>query len=197
LDGVFEKSGCRDLWQVLANGGIAGVLVIFWYFFPNPMLFLLFIGSLAAVTADTWGTEIGVLSKTQPVSILTLKPVPLGTSGGISLIGSIGALAGSLVLVGVGALSSPYHSSQLIKAGEFSLLTLAGFGAGMFDSFLGATLQAQYQCEVCHKMTEKKNHCQNPSRLLRGHPWMNNDVVNILCALAGVALTWAGWSVIK
>jgi uncharacterized protein (TIGR00297 family) len=197
LDSIFEKTGCRDLWQVLANGGIAGLVLLFWYFFPDPLLYLFYLGSLAAVTADTWGTELGVLAKKQPVSILNFQSVPLGTSGGISFIGTAGALLGSVVLVGVGALSSPYRLTPLMTARVFVLLTLAGFIAALFDSFLGATVQAQYQCTVCHKMTEKKNHCQVPSRLLRGYAWMNNDVVNILCAIAGVALVWAGWLVIK
>ncbi|MDW7680407.1 MAG: DUF92 domain-containing protein, partial [bacterium] len=63
---TFQKGGRRDLGQVFANGGIAGVIVLLWNFFPSDAFYFAFVGSVAAVTADTWGTEIGVFSKIMP-----------------------------------------------------------------------------------------------------------------------------------
>ncbi|HQI50373.1 MAG TPA: DUF92 domain-containing protein, partial [bacterium] len=59
LSGMIEKGGARDAWQVIANGGLGGLLLVCGYIWPHPVWFLLFAASLAAATADTWGTEIG------------------------------------------------------------------------------------------------------------------------------------------
>jgi len=55
----FEKSGRRDQFQVLANGGIGGVLVILNSVDPQRIYYLLYLSSLASACADTWATEIG------------------------------------------------------------------------------------------------------------------------------------------
>lgn len=182
---VFEKSGCRDAAQVLANGGIAGLLVLVWFFTRNDQIYVLYITSLAAVTADTWATEIGVLSKRMPRSILTMQKVPLGTSGGITLLGSLGALAGSAVIGLVG-----YFSASGFEFGLFELIlvSIAGLVASFVDSLLGITVQSQYKCRTCGKITEKKQHCGKPSHYYKGWRWVNNDVVNLLCAVSGVLL---------
>jgi uncharacterized protein (TIGR00297 family) len=197
LDGVFEKTGCRDLGQVLANGGIATLILLLWYFFPSSLFYFMYLGSLAAVTADTWGTEIGVLSKSKPISILTFKTVATGTSGGISFYGNLGAISGSLLLTLIGIICFPYRAGQEFGAVLFLFIVSSGFIASLIDSLVGATVQAQYQCQVCHKMTEKKNHCQRPSLFVRGYRWINNDVVNIICALAGAFFVWLGWWLLR
>jgi len=190
---IFEKSSRRDLWQVLANGGVAGAILIFWHFFPVHLWYLLFIGSLAAVTADTWGTEIGILSKSVPRSILNFKRVPIGSSGGVTLLGTIGAATGALVLVTLGWLSGPHASPKTFGVGEFFIVLVAGLAASLVDSFLGATVQAQYRCPRCAKITEKTVHCENmETELQRGYRWINNDVVNLACAFSGVLFVWAG-----
>ena len=191
--GIFEKSGCRDLWQVLANGGVAGVILLLWNYFPDNFWYVLFLGSLASVTADTWGTEIGILSNYIPRSIVNFNKVPIGTSGGITLLGSAGAFMGSLVLVSVGWIFSPNSSPRTIGANEFVIVLFAGLFASLVDSVLGATVQAQYRCPSCGKITEKIRHCDDePTQLQRGYRWINNDVVNAFCALSGVLFVWVG-----
>lgn len=183
---VFEKSSRRDLWQVAANGGLPGLFVVMWYFFPLNIFYLLYVCALASVMADTWGTEIGILSKSRPRSIINFKLVAPGTSGGISLFGSLGALLGSVILVMFGAMSGTFNSSRIIGFNEFLVLSLAGLLGGMVDSYLGGTIQAQFQCPVCGLTTEKKFHCDNsPTKLVRGYGWINNDVVNFFCAISG------------
>ncbi|MBN1480976.1 DUF92 domain-containing protein [candidate division KSB1 bacterium] len=194
LQNVFEKSGRRDAAQVLANGGIAGLMLIFWYFAKIDFFYVLYIASLAAVTADTWATEIGVLAKKPPRSILTFKPVAMGTSGGISWLGTLGSAAGSLVIVCVGFLFSPHSSPRLLGWKEGLLVLCSGVFAGLVDSYLGATIQAQFQCPVCGKITEKKVHCENrKTKFVRGLAWINNDVVNGFCAASGVFFVWIVW----
>ncbi|HPG41577.1 MAG TPA: DUF92 domain-containing protein [bacterium] len=183
---IFEKTGKRDLWQVLANGGLAGALVLTWNYYHLDIFYIFFLGALAAVTADTWATEIGVLSRTKPVSILNFKTVPPGTSGGITLIGTAGAAAGSLLLVITGWLTAPPSSVRIIDNKEFVIIMLAGLLASFVDSFLGATVQAKYRCQVCNKITEKTRHCQQPAVHIGGYIWINNDMVNLFCAVSSI-----------
>ncbi len=183
---IFEKTGKRDLWQVLANGGLAGALVLAWNYYSLDIFYIFFLGALAAVTADTWATEIGVLSRTKPVSILNLKPVSPGASGGITLTGSAGAAAGSLALVLSGWLTAPHNSTRIIGGREFVLIIIAGIMASFVDSYLGATIQAKYKCPVCNKITEKTRHCQQSTIHIKGYKWINNDLVNFFCATSSI-----------
>jgi uncharacterized protein (TIGR00297 family) len=195
LESVSEKTGTRDAGQVLANGGIAGILVVLHGLFPNPAWYPLYLGALAAVNADTWATEIGTFSKARPVLITTGRCVPAGTSGGVSLLGLAGALAGAAVIAGVGIAFIPL-SSGFKGAWEPGRLlfavTAAGFLAGLVDSVLGATVQAQNACPACGRTTEKRIHCGGrETRLASGFRLLNNDWVNGICGFAGAVLVWA------
>ncbi len=191
LAGLIEKGGARDIWQVIANGGVAGLLLIIYYIAPAPLWYFLYAGSLAAVTADTWGTEIGTLASKDPISILTCKRVPVGTSGGISLLGTLGGALGAMVLAGVSWWFSPLASPHVFAWRGFVLVTIAGVLASFLDSYLGATVQAKFKCPECAKITEKKHHCHNHrTEFYSGIRWMNNDVVNIFAAVAGAGFVW-------
>jgi uncharacterized protein (TIGR00297 family) len=193
---IFEKSSQRDLWQVLANGALAGMVVIFWYFYKVDWLYILYVGAIAAVTADTWGTEIGVLSKSKPRSILNFKSVSPGTSGGISLMGTFGALVGAF-LIGVVALVGASLNIELsFGTSELVIVTVAGLMASLVDSLLGATVQAQFYCEKCQKNTEKQNHCGEAAQFNSGLLGVNNDFVNILCAASGILFSYLGFNLI-
>ncbi len=181
---IFEKSSRRDWAQVLANGGMAALSMIFWYIWPKTIWYVIYLGSLAAVTADTWATEIGVLSKRAPRLITTFKKVIPGTSGGISPIGLFGSLLGAFFIAAVGVALVPGNFFSPLRAA--AIVTLSGFAASLVDSLFGATLQAQFRCRICHKLTERKVHCNNtPTIFEKGKRWMNNDVVNSFCAISG------------
>ena len=93
-DGLFEKGSQRDHVQVLANGGIAGMIMIIQVLYPNPLNYLAYLGSLAAAAADTWATEIGMHWGRKPRLISNFKSVPLGTSGGVTIAGIIRFVSG-------------------------------------------------------------------------------------------------------
>ncbi len=191
---VFEKSGQRDIWQVLANGGVPGLLVIVWSFYPHDLVYLFYVGALAAVMADTWSTEIGVLSKQEPVSVITFKKVDMGTSGGITLLGTLGGLLGASILVFTGWLSGPHSSPAIIGSKEIIVLVAAGLLAGLIDSILGATVQAKFRCAECKKITEKKVHCNDiTTQHDSGYRWINNDVVNLFCAISSSGFILLFW----
>lgn len=187
---TFQKSSRRDIGQVLANGGLAGLIVLIWNFHQSDIWFALYLGALGSVTADTWATEIGFFSKKIPRLILNFNPVPPGTSGGLTALGSAAAVVGAATIAAAGWLSSPDSRAPGLL---FLLVVVAGLFACMFDSLLGATIQAQFQCPQCQKITEKTVHCQNvQTDHISGCLLIENDLVNFLASIFGVLIVWAG-----
>lgn len=183
----FAKGSRRDLAQTLANGGVGALLAVGVAIYPHPAWLAAFVGTMAAVTADTWATEIGVLSVTPPRLITTLRPVPPGTSGGVTRLGTLAALAGGVFIGACGALLT----ALLGQPGGPTLLlvgSVAGVASALFDSLLGATVQRLYVCQVCGKETERRVHHGRPTLAIRGWPWLNNEGVNFLASLVGAAL---------
>ena len=89
----FSKGSQRDWEQVLANGGLGALLAVGYAIPPHyAWLWLAFAGAMAAVNADTWSTELGVLSEIPPRLITTGQKVERGTSGGITAGGDIGGI---------------------------------------------------------------------------------------------------------
>lgn len=178
------KGGRRDAGQVLANGGAPALAALAGLADPTLGLWGLCIG-LAAAAADTWATALGATSPTPPRHLLTWRPVPAGTSGGVTWRGSLGGMLGA---ASVGAAGG-------IALGDLTLAASAVlFGtAGMFlDSLFGATLQGRFHCHRCDAATERRVHrCGTPAHPVSGLPWMTNDGVNAvatsLVTLAGVA----------
>ncbi|GAP15643.1 Raf kinase inhibitor-like protein, YbhB/YbcL family [Longilinea arvoryzae] len=192
LDEKFSKGGQRDAGQVLANGGVAGAFVLLHAVFPQAAWpWAAFAGAMAAVNADTWATELGVLSREIPVLITTRRPVERGTSGGITRGGTLAAFGGAFLIGLLAALVWPGGMDGVIpfftRAGWIGLFGLLG---SLVDSMLGATYQAIYHCPTCNKETERHplHTCGTPTTLKRGLPWLNNDWVNTACALSGAVL---------
>jgi uncharacterized protein (TIGR00297 family) len=217
----FQKGSRRDLGQALANGGWAALLAVGYGLAEwnqaderaAIFFFAAFVGTMATVTADTWATEIGVLSKTAPRMITTGRIVPTGTSGGVTLLGTVAAFAGGL-FIGVVALLSTVvanvalflyaqvpviwdeyllvHLREVISnsisfgIGYVAIACLGGLAGALFDSLLGATVQAIYFCEYDETQTETKIHtCGRATRLVRGQQWLDNDGVNFAAAVFG------------
>jgi uncharacterized protein (TIGR00297 family) len=182
FDTVFEKGGTRDAGQVAANGAVVGFLALAEYLFGGAQWYLLSLVAVASVTADTWGTEIGVLARQHPRSIRTGRRVPAGTSGGVTVAGSAGGAIGAATVTATALLFAD------ISAATFLLITGLGVIGSLIDSLLGATLQAQYSCPLCGHDTEKRFHCGMPAKRTRGRRAMTNDMVNILAAAAAVLI---------
>ncbi len=195
--GIFEKTDTRDMGQVAANGGTAGFLAVLFHFFPNPLWYTLHLGAVAAVNADTWATEIGVFSRNRPRSIIGLKPVSHGTSGGVTLLGTVGALLGSALIAATGRMAVPADAALLMTGPILGAITLAGLVASLCDSVLGATVQAQYRCPVCGKITEKQAHCVGrETQHASGLRFMSNDWVNWVCSVTGAVAAWVGIQIV-
>jgi len=190
----FSKGSQRDAGQVLANGGLAALLALVagLHRGDSVLLWVAFAAALATATADTWATEIGVLYA-RPRHVLTARPVPPGTSGGVSPLGWLAAILGAGLLAGLAAWLAPPGAAPERVALAVLLGGVVGSGV---DSVLGATVQAMFYCPHCEKETEQhpRHRCGTPTTFLRGWRWMNNDVVNALAIASGAAVAvLIGW----
>ncbi|MDQ7064762.1 MAG: DUF92 domain-containing protein [candidate division KSB1 bacterium] len=185
--GRYKAVSHRDAKQVLSNGGLPMLLAIISIWLPHPMVFFLYLAGVAAAAADTWATEIGLLSAQTPRSIVSGKPVLPGASGGITLPGLIGAAAGSAA-VSFSVLLTPSGTAGPISGSALLWVALAGFLANLLDSVLGATLQRKSTCAVCGLETEHLHHCNTPTRHVAGLRWLDNDGVNLACSLGGILI---------
>jgi uncharacterized protein (TIGR00297 family) len=181
----FEKSGRRDLFQTLANGGAGAALALFYGLAGEPLALLAcFCGVMATVTADTWATEIGVLSPTPPRMVTHWRSVAPGTSGGVSAYGLAASAAGALI-IGVstylfGAIELGIWLPALVPAAG-----LAGLAGSLADSLIGATAQAIYLAPDGGETERRIDRSGQPYAAVRGWRWMNNDLVNFISSLVG------------
>ena len=180
-DGFAAKGGERDAFQVLANGGLFGLLAVGSLLAPSDSWIILATGAIAASTSDTWATEVGTLLSRGTRSIVTFKPVHAGTSGGVSAFGTLAAFGGALFIAAVAlALGLPGTAACAALAG--------GIGGSMLDSVLGAAFQSQRRCPRCGTATERTIHtCGEMTTHDRGLRWLDNDGVNALASIGGAA----------
>jgi uncharacterized protein (TIGR00297 family) len=166
----------RSGWQVLANGGVAAICA-FAARGSEGFFAAAFAGAFAAAAADTWGTEIGMLSRTPPVSILTLRPVEAGRSGGVTLLGTAATIGGALCVALV---------ASAVRVAPFWSAAAGGVAGALLDSVLGASLQALRWCPACECECETRVHrCGSSTVLRRGAAWLENDGVNFAATLGG------------
>jgi uncharacterized protein (TIGR00297 family) len=129
---VAEADSGRSASQVMANLGVAALLLAIPAFGPG---YLLALAALAEVAADTTSSEIGPAFSIKTVLITTWKAVPPGTDGGVSLAGTAVGIVAAVITAACAA--------ALGLASSFAAVVIACAGiAGMLvDSVLGATLE--------------------------------------------------------
>jgi uncharacterized protein (TIGR00297 family) len=178
VDAIVAKNRERDVWQVLANGGLFTAAALASIVSPAPVWFAIGIGALAASAADTWATEAGTLVGGEPLSIVTRKRVPAGTSGGVTLTGSVAAVAGAAFMAGAATLvgwAVPIH-----------VVIVSGVAGAFADSLAGALVQERRWCAACRAPTERTVHlCGTRTGRVGGVAGFDNDVVNLLCSFVG------------
>jgi uncharacterized protein (TIGR00297 family) len=165
---------------VLANGGVAWILLGLTLATSDPLIGFGILGAFAAAAADTWATELGTLSTGNPVSLRTWTRVASGTSGAVSGVGTL-ASAGGAASVALTALLV-----GLTDVGGMLLIVVAGIAGAWTDSLTGAYLQAIYRNPVTGIATERRPaHTGEPER---GYAFIDNETVNAIATATGACL---------
>ena len=162
--GLAEARGGRrspaNVWGSAAVGAVLALLIGSGLG-PKPLLLVGFSASFAAKLADTFGSEIGKRYGRITVLITTLRRVPPGTEGAVSLEGTLASAIGSLVMTAV------VVAVQLVPAGPVAWLVAAvGLLATLLESLLGALLQERT-------------------------PWLTNELVNAIQTAVAAVLAMA------
>lgn len=173
-DKVLKKHGPRDAIQALCNLGIALLCFILYTYTHNAVFQLALVCSVAASNADSWASEIGILSKQHPVLLTNFKTCKPGISGGITLLGTLAGISGSIFIALISVALKPMLSLELSTIHLFSIVSIAGISGLFVDSILGATLQIVYK-DAQEQETENVLWGTTKSR---GIPGFNNDWVN-------------------
>ena len=146
--GIAEKrSGARgpeNVWGSALTGSLCaiGVLLLSLFQPPQagtivPLLLLGYVASFSTKLADTCASEIGKAYGQRTFLITTLKPVPRGTEGAVSLEGTVAGIVASLVIALVG------WAVGLITLPQVGVCAVAAFIATNLESVIGATLQTR------------------------------------------------------
>ena len=157
----------RDAEQVWSNGGayLAASLLL-----PDEQARFAMAISMAVATADTWASEIGMAVRGRTLDLRSGRLVAPGLSGGISLAGTLGAVAGAVVLA---IAAASLFRGNLVTVGVIAAWGVAGM---IIDSVLGAWLQVRFQ------VREGAWRDQALGNVLarRGFAWITNDRVNLI-----------------
>ena len=152
--------GPENVWGSAATGALlAGAAVLAPA--AAPLLLVGFAASFAAKLADTFGSEIGKRWGRHTLLITTLRPVPPGTEGAISLEGTAASLAGSALMAAL-----MLALGLLAGSGAWLLVTLVGLAATLIESLIGASVQQRWG-------------------------WLSNELVNGLQTAIGALLAMA------
>ncbi|KAK6841724.1 integral membrane protein DUF92 [Apiospora arundinis] len=184
--GSSGGEGPRTHVQVLANSLVASVLTLlhayqlrqrreavaapggqlprgsFCYSWGNGDLLVIgIIANYAAVAADTFSSELGILAKSEPrlITSLSLRKVPRGTNGGVTLWGLVAGFLGSMIVVTASLAFLPCAATRPPATSEEKVtlawgLTVIGALGSLLDSFLGGMFQASVRDARSGKIVE-------------------------------------------
>lgn len=198
----FKEDGQRNWIQIICNLGVANFATLlrllmfgageyaidfegqFW----NSCLLLAALTAISCALGDTLSSELGSVMADEPLLITTLKPVPIGTNGAISIAGLVAACAGGL-LIGFGSLASFSLFTDHSSSPQWPIVLFCLYGSlfgSVIDSILGATLQysgydhwRKRVVEVPPTLTNSNCHTEHIS----GRDVFDNHTVNLLATL--------------
>jgi uncharacterized protein (TIGR00297 family) len=125
--------GRRGARNALANAGVALVCALLAALTSSQALTAAFVASLGAAFADTAESEVGQLYGRAPRLITTLRTVPPGTDGAVSLPGTLAGLAAAGLTAALG-----FGLGLVEEPALLPLAALAAFLGTMVDSLVGA-----------------------------------------------------------
>ena len=177
--------GFRQIFSITIISIITGII----YYLTNDKTFL-YISYLSIIGqfADSMASDIGSLSKKNPVDIFRGKEVEKGISGGVTLLGTSASLITSIL----GALIVMIFEGLIFDV--LIIIVLTSFLGTIIDSILGSLLQAKYTCLECGKETDSKICCDTQTKHKSGLKFIDNTTVNllssILTAVISLILFW-------
>jgi uncharacterized protein (TIGR00297 family) len=142
-----EGGGRRGFSHAFSNVGVAAICAIAvsrlsrmeneplqWM----TLAYLMGIASLATAAADTTASEIGQLVGRRAFLPLTLKRVPVGTEGAISVEGTLAGIAGGFVVALASVLAFQYGLGLEVGPLAIALITLSAFLGSYLESIAGS-----------------------------------------------------------
>ncbi|KAK8796781.1 hypothetical protein WA588_000908 [Blastocystis sp. NMH] len=208
----FVFGGERNGMQVLSNSFVPTLLCVYVIYarsglsstlygripYQESMLILpMVLAYYCECSADTWGSEVGILSTKPYLYFIPSMPVPPGTNGGISALGMCAALCAGLLMSVLYAVMEP--SYPLLPFSTCLMVCMVASVMGTFlDSFLGSVFEEswwcstrrcvihfeEHACEKCEEARRKgervSGHSPSKCGLVCGRPVMNGSFVNLL-----------------
>ncbi len=178
-DNIFQSMnkeyGVRNEYQLMANCLIAVIAIVIYGITKSKIFIVAFFTAIAETVGDSIASDVGVLSKSNPLDICTFKRVPKGVSGGISVLGTLSSIC---ICLYAGLLYICIYEMNLY---HFVVIVISALLGIIFDSILGSKIQAKYQCNICGKITEKERHCEQATILIKGLKKLDNTRVNWTC----------------
>lgn len=137
------------------------------YCFPQHAI-LLKVGYVAAIgtkLSDTFGSEIGKAFGRSTYLITTMRMVPRGTEGAISVEGTLAGVVGSILIAALA------YALQVLPSINSALCCIAAaFVATTIESYIGAVFQDKVS-------------------------WLNNELVNLIMTVIGALLAMSFFQV--
>ena len=171
---INKKSGARGVSQVLVNASAAIVALVLKMIFEGEEWVVVYAVALTECLADSLASDVGVLSKNDPIDLCRFRRIKRGLSGGVSLLGTLAALSGCVFMSLFTIIFFGFVPKYFL-----SILIIPMLGVTV-DSVLGSLLQAKFTCVVCGKLTEKPVHCDTPCELSGGVRLITNNAVNLI-----------------
>ncbi|KXG76406.1 DUF92 domain-containing protein [Thermotalea metallivorans] len=171
IKGKARERSARDWKQLFANGAVAAVFALMYYFTENILFYHLYLTAIAVNLFDTWCSEIGTLFPSKTYSLDRFREVPQGISGGITLwgtLGGVGGLVGYLLMIYILSLLKLIPNISLWRYG---LIFISAIGGGFFDSLLG--------------IFEKEEGYEEDDGAIQKADWLKNNMVNFLASIFG------------
>jgi uncharacterized membrane protein len=150
----------RELMQFQS---VPGWTMASWAVMLPPLLLLAYTSSIATKLSDTAASEIGKAYGQRTFLITTLKPVPRGTEGAVSLEGTIAGVIASLLIAAIAwvlGLIPHQHPIGIV------ICLVAAFVATNLESVIGATVQEKFE-------------------------WLTNELVNVINTAIGAGVAMA------
>ncbi len=128
-----ESGGRRGAKNALANCTVATLCAVLAALTGYEAFAAAFVASLGAAFADTAESEVGQLYGREPRLVTTLRPVPPGTDGAVSLPGTLAGAVAALLTAALG-----FSLGMLDSTAVTLLVTFAAFLGTVADSLVGA-----------------------------------------------------------